>query len=278
MGLVVESLPSTFVLIVLPPTAGAWVAWATPPVGPGCRSLSFICYAGCQVVLTAFATIKASTNASDKDHPVTRWIFSGWRFWAVSSLCLLGSLFAIIAGTMMQLMGTYRNCFCYVNAQHWYYLDTQTVSIASDTAGQRASSKNWISMGIVATGFMGVTCYLAWWYQRLLRHRFGDQVEAIYDADLGHLGPGHTGSHTVTTHGAHIATDNSTPASTDYATIPLNNRAQCTTNERQLLAMPMDNYPSYGDALSEPTHNGRDDWSRSYLSGEQDTTEEPGFT
>ena len=42
----------TIVLISLPPTAGAVVAWKTPPIGWGCRSLSFVCYAACQLLVT----------------------------------------------------------------------------------------------------------------------------------------------------------------------------------------------------------------------------------
>jgi hypothetical protein len=53
----------TCVLINLPPVAGAVVAWRTPPIGWGCRSLSFICYAGAQLFVTAlFILMQASRH------------------------------------------------------------------------------------------------------------------------------------------------------------------------------------------------------------------------
>jgi hypothetical protein len=36
-------------------------------------------------------------------------------------------------------------------------------------------------MGSTATVFMAVNCYVGWWYQRLIRHRFTDAVKAMYE-------------------------------------------------------------------------------------------------
>jgi hypothetical protein len=35
-------------------------------------------------------------------------------------------------------------------------------------------------MGSTATVFMALNCYIGWWYQRLIRHRFTDAVKAMY--------------------------------------------------------------------------------------------------
>lgn len=35
-------------------------------------------------------------------------------------------------------------------------------------------------MGSTATVFMAINCYIGWWYQRLIRHRFIDVVKSMY--------------------------------------------------------------------------------------------------
>ena len=96
---------------------------------------------------------------------------------------IVGSLFTAVGGTLMQVIGVYRTCFCYVNAQWWLHLDASPgVNLASDTAAARLSSRNWFQAGIVTTGFMAVVCYLGWAYQESLRHSFREEVRKIeYD-------------------------------------------------------------------------------------------------
>ena len=173
----------TIILISLPPAAGAVVAYASPPRGWGCRYLRFMVYAGCQVVLTVTFTLKAVTEYRLKLRPTWIRIPGIALFYCCSIVLYFLSLFSAIAGTMMQVMGVYKNCFCYVNAPYWSKIHLATVGVASDTVEQRNSSQNWISMGITATAFMAVTCYIGWWYQRLLRHRFAKEVESLYDLD-----------------------------------------------------------------------------------------------
>lgn len=168
-------------LIVLPPATGGFVAFATPPVGWGCRSLCFTCYAGCQVVLTLIATLSAATKNEEywASYPGRRKFCRGAAR-GFASVSLLGSLFTAIGGTMMQIMGVFRNCFCYVNSQYWFHLDSSPgISVSSDTQNQRISSRYWVVMSSVATGFMALVGYFGWWYQRHIREDFIIEVEAL---------------------------------------------------------------------------------------------------
>jgi hypothetical protein len=207
----------TFVFVMLPSIAGAVVAYATPPVGFGCRSLSFICYAGCQFVLTVRATMELDVHSGSL-WPWLRWLSKPWelivRFarlilaittWPLHflhniirsylfllfiwlpfiAIPIVGSLFTAIGGTLMQVIGVYRTCFCYVNAPWWYHLDTSPgVNLASDTESARLSSLRWYQAGISATGFMAVVCYMGWAYQESLRHLFTEEVRRLY-VDVG---------------------------------------------------------------------------------------------
>jgi hypothetical protein len=157
---------ATFVLINLPPLAGAVLAWRTPPVGWGCRSLTFVCYAACQFLLVLLSVVKSSRPT--------------WYAISVfyNSITLL-SLFFSLVGTLLQVVGIYRNCFCYINADMWLKLELAFVNVASDTQEQRDSSSNWITFGGAATIFMSLCCYFGWWYQNDIRRRYKEIVKEV---------------------------------------------------------------------------------------------------
>ncbi|KAI3584153.1 hypothetical protein IWW34DRAFT_895401 [Fusarium oxysporum f. sp. albedinis] len=165
----------TIILISLPPAAGAVVAWQTPPAGWGCRSLSFVTYAGFQIVLTPLYFITTrKTVPRTMTQRVIRW------FWVlVFSLTLLLALFTSIATTLMQIIGVFRNCFCYVNTDMWLNLDNAIVNVASDTKNRRNASDGWIVMGGVATVFMAICSFFGWWFQMNIRATFEDAIRDI---------------------------------------------------------------------------------------------------
>lgn len=182
----------TLILITLPPAAGAFVAWQTPPIGWGCRSLTLVSYASSQLIMVLWQELLFFTTQSWSSQPWT--LPDTWRevapfLWYCSldilhgkvaqwcvrlvywMLCTI-SLFVGVGGTLMQVMGVYKNCFCYTNAQYWLNLKAALVNVASDTYDQRHSSTNWIYMGAFATGFMGVCALLGWWYQKSIRTKY----------------------------------------------------------------------------------------------------------
>ncbi|KAH8595794.1 hypothetical protein B0O99DRAFT_143579 [Bisporella sp. PMI_857] len=185
-GWIFKVFTPALILIALPPATGGVVAYFTPPQGLGCRSLSFIVYAGCQIIVTLLATICNAIN-DGITYPPFHWkrirkaIFTGRGFCILSAPFWFGSFVAAVGGTTMQVVGVYRNCICYSNAIYWWNLQgiNPSVNLASDTANARNSSNNWIVMGSTATVFMAVNCYTGWWYQRLIRRRFVDVVKKM---------------------------------------------------------------------------------------------------
>lgn len=187
----------TLVLISLPPAAGAFVAWKTPPVGWGCRSLTLVVYAACQLLMVSLQELRAYHNVHGRVFSWTRTTKSSSRERMASHLvrvlcigesayhgsllilylllCVV-SVFTALGGTIMQISGVYGNCFCYVNSQMWFRLDEAFVNVASDTFDQRHSSKNWIIMGSVATGFMVACSFLGWGYQKKIRAEYRTRV------------------------------------------------------------------------------------------------------
>ncbi|KAF5969752.1 hypothetical protein FBULB1_10072 [Fusarium bulbicola] len=165
----------TIILISLPPAAGAVVAWQTPPRGWGCRSLCFVTYAGFQMVLTPlYFIITRRMKQKTFIQRVTHWLLV-----LVFSAMVLLSLFTSIATTLMQIIGVFRNCFCYVNSGMWLNLTNAIVNVASDTKDRRNSSDGWIVMGGVATAFMAACSFFGWWFQMNIRVSFDDAIKDI---------------------------------------------------------------------------------------------------
>ncbi len=169
-------------LIAIPPATGGVVAYFTPPRGLGCRSLSFIVYASCQLAVTIIATVRCAVDNGEKYHKeksIAQKLFTGMGFKIISAPFWFGSFISAIGGTTMQITGVFRNCICYSDARTWYNVNNinPAVDLASDTLDARNSSHFWIKMGSTATVFMALNCYIGWWYQRLIRHRFTDAVK-----------------------------------------------------------------------------------------------------
>lgn len=183
----------TIVLIILPPGAGGVVSYATPPIGFACRSLSFVTYASFQSALGLISLLRYYFEDKGflKEHPRWKLFFSNIRL-TISVILTLGSAFTSIGGTMMQVMGVYRNCFCYVIASEWWKIMLHNwdpgyvINVAVDTQKLRNSSRNWIVMGTVATASMAVACYVGYWYQRSLRERFVTEVENLFPEPIRH--------------------------------------------------------------------------------------------
>jgi len=97
-------------LVILPPATGGYVAYYTPPKGVGCRCVTLMIYASCQVAVTTIALLRCAVE-DDKDHYLClRKLLTGWRFRAILSIFWIESLIAAVAGTTMQITGAFQNC------------------------------------------------------------------------------------------------------------------------------------------------------------------------
>ncbi|KAF5980214.1 glycoside hydrolase family 3 [Fusarium coicis] len=104
-----------------------------------------------------------------------------WFCVVVFSVTVVLALFTSIATTLMQIIGVFRNCFCYVNSEMWLDLNNAIVNVASDTKNRRNSSDGWIVMGGVATAFMATCSFFGWWFQMNIRVSFEDAIKDIDD-------------------------------------------------------------------------------------------------
>ena len=112
-------------MILVPSLLALLTSYFTPVVGLSCRSLTFLVYMICQFYLTVLWIWDIESTYLDSEGaphtPVTRipWLNGGVRdnwqayiWWPnvfISGAC---AVFTAIGGTMMQLMGVFRNCRC----------------------------------------------------------------------------------------------------------------------------------------------------------------------
>jgi len=66
VGWIIEVFSPALLLVVLPPATRGVVAYFTLPRGLGCRSLSFIVYTFCRMMITIIATIHGVIDSGEE--------------------------------------------------------------------------------------------------------------------------------------------------------------------------------------------------------------------
>ena len=116
-------------------------------------------------------------------------------FWLLMAIGFATAVFSAIGGTMMQVMGVYRNCLCQINVSVWRHGRSKAnLKLSTNSAEDiEQALKYWIPMGVAASLFLGLVTYVAWWYQRRLRFRFTELVGKL-DCKLPPSVPGQDSS------------------------------------------------------------------------------------
>ncbi|MCJ1228940.1 hypothetical protein MMC12_005604 [Toensbergia leucococca] len=167
-----------YILIIIPSTLGFLTAYYTPEVGLSCRSMTFLIYLLSQLWLIMLWTWELATSHVD-DYGVLQSPAAGPIWWALACIGGLAAVFTAIGGTMMQIMGVFRNCLCALTISHWRSR-SGTFNVSTNTADQiQRANTWWTGTGAGAIAFLGCICYVGWWYQRRLRFQFKLLVNRI---------------------------------------------------------------------------------------------------
>lgn len=169
-------------------------SYYTPQKGLSCRSLTFLLYfitQSLQISLWIWVLSACTICPGGNLHSPTRYTKSErWNlirciaFWSLASLFGITSIFTAIGGTIMQLVGVYRNCLCALPVWYWrgrFEDDSPAyVNLSTDSAAViRAAHTWWVRTGAVAVAFLCLSAYWGWWYQRRLRGIFREVAESI---------------------------------------------------------------------------------------------------
>ncbi len=181
-------------LILLPSLLALLTSFFTPRLGLSCRSMTFLTYMLGQYLLIVLWAWDIESTHLDHDGaphtPVTRlpWgsktgvenrqAYVWWPLVVGAGFC---SVVIAIGGTIMQIMGVYRNCLCNVPVKYWrpsQWDTTFTVSTYSLEDIERAKIW-WKFTGGTAIAFLGFIAFVGWWYQRRLRYQFKRLVNRL---------------------------------------------------------------------------------------------------
>ena len=182
------------VLIGTPSILALLTSYFTPQVGLSCRSGTFLLYLLCQIwLIMLWIWDIESTYLDDQGvphTPVTRSVLTGlpnstlWQAYLWKSQTLVAcsiSVFTGIGGTLMQIIGVFRNCLCNINVDRWGKSRfTAEIVISTNSAGDiYRGSTVWKGTSIAATVFLGVVTFVGWWYQRVLRQQYKVMISRI---------------------------------------------------------------------------------------------------
>lgn len=97
--------------------------------------------------------------------------------WCFISLAMLGGAFAAVGGTIMQLVGVYRNCICKAGLRYLVHHADGTVELATDTQLDRDRWIVWWSNGIGALSFFSCVLILACFYNMWMKENIKSIIE-----------------------------------------------------------------------------------------------------
>ena len=184
-----------FGLIVVPSILAFLTSFYTPRVGLSCRSMTFLVYMLCQLCLIVLwiwdirSTELRIEGQQYRQIPKPKISVFVWRVCVIAiTLC---AVFTGIGGTMMQIIGVYRNCLCDIPITVWHRrFENQLIVISTNSKDDIDRAKTyWKGTGITAVVFLTIVSYIGWWYQKRMRCEFRKLIEKIDDGTDRELQP-----------------------------------------------------------------------------------------
>ena len=176
-----------FLLIVIPSTLAFLTSFYTPREGLGCRSMTFLVYMLCQfcLILLSIWNILSTELSHENQQYVfvartnTSWRACVWYFFV--PVIILCATFTAIGGTMMQIIGVFRNCLCDIPITVWHRrYESQLIVISTNSKDDIHRARTfWKGTGITAVVFLTFVSFVGWWYQKRLRHIFENLIKEI---------------------------------------------------------------------------------------------------
>lgn len=178
----IEVLLIAVILVVCPFVLAFLTSYNTPRVGLACRSLTFTLYfsfQSCFCILWAWDFFYQDRIHAQPGKETTISNISWWVYHSLLVFVLTGSGFTAVGGTLLQLVGVYRNCLCAMPIKHWRLKDSFIVVSSNSKTAIRLARIIWLPTGIASIVLLIMTCYGGWWYQRHWRQQFREVVDML---------------------------------------------------------------------------------------------------
>lgn len=181
----IELLLIDIILLLIPFVLAFLTSYYTPAIGLSCRTFTFLLYFCFQILLSI---VWAWDFPHAQPSPLltkAEWVpFIRRRptiYCVLRGFCFLGSLFTAVIGTLMQILGVYRNCLCTIPMSAWGSRDFM-LPISTNTGDDiRYARHYWVNTAIASIVLLIVVCYVGWWYQRHWRYKFTNILEILLD-------------------------------------------------------------------------------------------------
>lgn len=208
----------TLFLVATPYLLAFLTSFYTPQVGLSCRSFTFTLYFIFQVILAIlwladfhreqptplvkraavpWGSGKRRDDSDNAGRQPTRMLPLPTPFACLLFFGLAGAAFSTIAGTLLQIIGVYRNCLCGIPMSSW--ISKQGFLVIGTNTAERIyyARRFWLQTGVASIILLIVTCYVGWWYQRHWRIRFTRIIDELLGGENA-LVPGHGHSQPAT--------------------------------------------------------------------------------
>lgn len=175
------------VLIIVPSVLAFLTSFYTPRVGISCRSMTFLAYMLCQlclILLWIWNIVSTDRVREDQRYIEITKTKTSWRayiWYPLVTLIITCAVFTAIGGTMMQIIGVYRNCLCDIPITVWRRrFENQLIVISTNSKDDIHRAKTyWKGTGITAVVFLTAVSFIGWWYQKRMRCEFKKLIERI---------------------------------------------------------------------------------------------------
>jgi hypothetical protein len=150
------------------------ISYTTPRKGLSCRSVTILSYFCGELWLVIFWFYYNEENPNP-------WTYR--PVFCLSAFACVCTIFISIGGSMMQLLGVYRNCICRAGLRFLVHRASGVVELATDTLEHRKSGKIWLFCGGAGILCIFVVCLCSWGYQVNVREECMKQINATAPQD-----------------------------------------------------------------------------------------------
>lgn len=184
-------------ILALPCVLAVVVSYSTPGKGWSCRSTTFLSYIAAQELLIVLWYFRSSPRLNQAKEVARVQLMNSdpgayYRvvFWGLSTVSFLyhvvGALSVIITvgGTIMQLLGVYRNCICKAGL-YWGLPTTRDwtgaeVKVSEDTQEDRDAADIWLVCGGIGVTAVAVICLFGAWHSMRMKLRCLHVIDELY--------------------------------------------------------------------------------------------------
>lgn len=184
-------------ILALPCVPAVVVSYSTPLMGFSCRSTTLLSYIAAQELLIILWYFHSSPQLRQAKQNAVQALDHGMQrtrnqltFLGLSTVSFLYhfmgvlSVLITVGGSIMQLLGVYRNCICKAGL-YWSLPTTRSwvgayVKVTDDTQDDRNAASTWLVCGGIGMAAVAIMSLLGAWHSMRIRQRCVHVIDELY--------------------------------------------------------------------------------------------------